>query len=112
MCKYNVHVLAFIHVWENHVIPFPTSTQSSSPLMSKFLHPLLQGSIEAPNEFAESLVHGVLSMLGHAVGSVAQLVTLITGSLSRALVMLSFDKVYSQVVHPQTLNKQTVLALC
>ena len=57
-------------------------------------------------------MHGVKSMLGHTVGSVAGSVALITGSLGRALAMLSFDKQYSQVVHPKTLNKHTLLALC
>ena len=40
---------------------------------------------------------GIHSLLGHTVGSAAGSVALITGSLGKALAVLSFDKDYKKV---------------
>lgn len=60
-----------------------------------FYEPFL-GAIQGTDEFTEGLVHGVQSLLGHTVGSVAGSVSLMTGSLGNALAALSFDSDYKK----------------
>ena len=72
--------------------------------MPELLFPLrFQGSIQSPDKFTDNLVRGVRSLLGHSVGGLAGSVSLVTGSLGKALASLSFDKDYKRVSVPNIL---------
>ncbi|XP_043267936.1 vacuolar protein sorting-associated protein 13 isoform X2 [Venturia canescens] len=64
-----------------------------------------QGAIQGPGEFAEGLLLGVRSMLGHTVGGMAGAVSKITGAMGKGLAALTFDKEYQRKRQEQ-LNKQ------
>lgn len=64
-----------------------------------------QGAIQGPGEFAEGLLLGVRSMLGHTVGGMAGAVSKITGAMGKGLAALTFDKDY-QRKRQEALNKQ------
>ncbi|XP_076249315.1 vacuolar protein sorting 13C isoform X2 [Calliopsis andreniformis] len=64
-----------------------------------------QGAIQGPGEFAEGLLLGVRSMLGHTVGGMAGAVSKITGAMGKGLAALTFDKDYQRKRQEQ-LNKQ------
>ncbi|CAD6244856.1 GSCOCG00013505001-RA-CDS [Cotesia congregata] len=64
-----------------------------------------QGAIQGPGEFAEGLLLGVRSMLGHTVGGMAGAVSKITGAMGKGLAALTFDKDY-QRKRQEGLNKQ------
>ncbi|XP_076294775.1 vacuolar protein sorting 13C isoform X2 [Lasioglossum baleicum] len=64
-----------------------------------------QGAIQGPGEFAEGLLLGVRSMLGHTVGGMAGAVSKITGAMGKGLAALTFDKDY-QKKRQEQLNKQ------
>lgn len=103
--------------------PYGLVTDFTQGLGDFFYEPFL-GTIQEPNKFAESLVKGVKSLMGHTLGeasnawllytvflpcdsryhfnilskgSLAGSASLITGSLGRALAVLSFDKDYRKV---------------
>ncbi|KAK3591108.1 hypothetical protein CHS0354_035920 [Potamilus streckersoni] len=58
-----------------------------------FYEPVLD-SVQGSDQFADSLVRGVHSMLGNVIGGTASSLARITGSLGNALAVLSFDKSY------------------
>ncbi|CAK9800782.1 Intermembrane lipid transfer protein Vps13, partial [Anthophora quadrimaculata] len=64
-----------------------------------------QGAIQGPGEFAEGLLLGMRSMLGHTVGGMAGAVSKITGAMGKGLAALTFDKDYQRKRQEQ-LNKQ------
>ncbi|XP_023247319.1 vacuolar protein sorting-associated protein 13 [Copidosoma floridanum] len=64
-----------------------------------------QGAIQGPGEFAEGLMLGVRSMVGHTVGGMAGAVSKITGAMGKGLATLTFDKDYQRKRQEQ-LNKQ------
>ncbi|XP_034937793.1 vacuolar protein sorting-associated protein 13 isoform X2 [Chelonus insularis] len=64
-----------------------------------------QGAIQGPGEFAEGLLLGVRSMLGHTVGGMAGAVSKITGAMGKGLAALTFDEDYQRKRREQ-LNKQ------
>ncbi|XP_015115234.1 vacuolar protein sorting-associated protein 13 isoform X2 [Diachasma alloeum] len=64
-----------------------------------------QGAIQGPGEFAEGLLLGVRSMLGHTVGGMAGAVSKITGAMGKGLAALTFDQDYQRKRQEQ-LNKQ------
>ncbi|KAL7290198.1 hypothetical protein TKK_0015907 [Trichogramma kaykai] len=64
-----------------------------------------QGAIQGPSEFAEGLLLGVKSVLGHTVGGMAGAVSKITGAMGKGLAALTFDKDYQRKRQEQ-LNKQ------
>ncbi|XP_015584675.1 vacuolar protein sorting-associated protein 13 isoform X2 [Cephus cinctus] len=64
-----------------------------------------QGAIQGPGEFAEGLILGVRSMLGHTVGGMAGAVSKITGAMGKGIAALTFDKDYQRKRQEQ-LNKQ------
>ncbi|XP_011301984.1 vacuolar protein sorting-associated protein 13C isoform X2 [Fopius arisanus] len=64
-----------------------------------------QGAIQGPGEFAEGLLLGVRSMLGHTVGGMAGAVSKITGAMGKGLAALTFDEDYQRKRQEQ-LNKQ------
>nr|XP_012140992.1 PREDICTED: vacuolar protein sorting-associated protein 13C isoform X2 [Megachile rotundata] len=64
-----------------------------------------QGAIQGPGEFAEGLLLGVRSMLGHTVGGMAGAVSKITGAMGKGIAALTFDKDYQRKRQEQ-LNKQ------
>ncbi|XP_076625592.1 vacuolar protein sorting 13C isoform X3 [Colletes latitarsis] len=64
-----------------------------------------QGAIQGPGEFAEGLLFGVKSMLGHTVGGMAGAVSKITGAMGKGIAALTFDKDYQRKRQEQ-LNKQ------
>ncbi|CAL7938935.1 unnamed protein product [Xylocopa violacea] len=64
-----------------------------------------QGAIQGPGEFAEGLILGMRSMLGHTVGGMAGAVSKITGAMGKGLAALTFDKDYQRKRQEQ-LNKQ------
>ncbi|XP_044002668.1 vacuolar protein sorting-associated protein 13 isoform X3 [Aphidius gifuensis] len=64
-----------------------------------------QGAIQGPGEFAEGLLLGVRSMLGHTVGGMAGAVSKITGAMGKGLAALTFDKDYQRKRQEQ-LNAQ------
>lgn len=53
----------------------------------------VQGAIQGPGEFAEGLMLGVRSLVGHTVGGAAGAVSRITGAMGHGLAALSLDKV-------------------
>ncbi|CAH0729406.1 unnamed protein product, partial [Brenthis ino] len=55
-----------------------------------------QGAIQGPGEFAEGLMLGVRSLLGHTVGGAAGAVSRITGAMGHGLAALSLDKDYQR----------------
>ncbi|KAL3882618.1 hypothetical protein ACJMK2_028943 [Sinanodonta woodiana] len=58
-----------------------------------FYEPVLD-SVQGSDQFADSLVRGVHSMLGNVIGGTASSLARITGSLGNALAVLSFDNSY------------------
>ncbi|CAG9136694.1 unnamed protein product [Plutella xylostella] len=63
-----------------------------------------QGAIQGPGEFAEGLLIGVRSLVGHTVGGAAGAVSRITGAMGHGLAALSLDKDY-QRRRRDTINK-------
>uniref|UniRef100_A0A224XG50 Putative vacuolar protein n=1 Tax=Panstrongylus lignarius TaxID=156445 RepID=A0A224XG50_9HEMI len=55
-----------------------------------------QGAIQGPGEFAEGLVIGMRSLVGHTVGGAAGAVSKITGAMGKGLAALTFDKEYQR----------------
>lgn len=55
-----------------------------------------QGAIQGPGEFAEGLMIGVRSLVGHTVGGAAGAVSKITGAMGHGLAALSLDKDYQR----------------
>ncbi|XP_068631392.1 intermembrane lipid transfer protein Vps13 isoform X1 [Battus philenor] len=55
-----------------------------------------QGAIQGPGEFAEGLLLGVRSLVGHTVGGAAGAVSRITGAMGHGLAALSLDKDYQR----------------
>ncbi|KAK2179372.1 hypothetical protein NP493_494g04080 [Ridgeia piscesae] len=62
--------------------------------LGDFFYEPIVGTVQGPDKIAENLVRGVQSLMGHTVGSLAGSVALITGSLGKALAVMSFDKDY------------------
>ncbi|XP_048040237.1 vacuolar protein sorting-associated protein 13C isoform X8 [Megalobrama amblycephala] len=61
-----------------------------------FFYEPIQGAVQGPEEFAEGLVIGVRSLLGHTVGGAAGVVSRITGSVGKGLAAITMDKEYQQ----------------
>nr|DBA31558.1 TPA: hypothetical protein GDO54_007385 [Pyxicephalus adspersus] len=61
-----------------------------------FFYEPFQGAVQGPEEFAEGLVLGVRSLLGHTVGGAAGVVSRITGSVGKGLAAITMDKEYQQ----------------
>ncbi|XP_024911459.1 vacuolar protein sorting-associated protein 13C [Cynoglossus semilaevis] len=61
-----------------------------------FFYEPFQGAVQGPEEFAEGLVIGVRSLLGHTVGGAAGMVSKITGSVGKGLAAITMDKEYQQ----------------
>ncbi|CAL1603132.1 unnamed protein product [Knipowitschia caucasica] len=61
-----------------------------------FFYEPIQGAVQGPEEFAEGLVIGVRSLLGHTVGGAAGMVSKITGSVGKGLAAITMDKEYQQ----------------
>ncbi|XP_078536950.1 intermembrane lipid transfer protein VPS13C isoform X2 [Lissotriton helveticus] len=61
-----------------------------------FFYEPFQGAVQGPEEFAEGLVIGVRSLLGHTVGGAAGVVSRITGSVGKGLAAMTMDKEYQQ----------------
>ncbi|XP_034470795.1 vacuolar protein sorting-associated protein 13C isoform X1 [Hippoglossus hippoglossus] len=61
-----------------------------------FFYEPFQGAVQGPEEFAEGLVIGVRSLLGHTVGGAAGMVSRITGSVGKGLAAITMDKEYQQ----------------
>ncbi|XP_073984515.1 vacuolar protein sorting 13C isoform X2 [Rhodnius prolixus] len=55
-----------------------------------------QGAIQGPGEFAEGLIIGMRSLVGHTVGGAAGAVSKITGAMGKGLAALTFDKEYQR----------------
>ncbi|XP_026802974.3 intermembrane lipid transfer protein VPS13C isoform X3 [Pangasianodon hypophthalmus] len=64
--------------------------------MEAFFYEPFQGAVQGPEEFAEGVVIGVRSFLGHTVGGAAGMVSRITGSVGKGLAAISMDKEYQQ----------------
>ncbi|XP_075873846.1 intermembrane lipid transfer protein VPS13C isoform X3 [Nelusetta ayraudi] len=61
-----------------------------------FFYEPFQGAVQGPEEFAEGLVIGVRSLLGHTVGGAAGMVSRITGSVGKGLAAITMDKEFQQ----------------
>ncbi|XP_029943561.1 vacuolar protein sorting-associated protein 13C [Salarias fasciatus] len=61
-----------------------------------FFYEPFQGAVQGPEEFAEGLVIGVRSLLGHTVGGAAGVVSRLTGSVGKGLAAITMDKEYQQ----------------
>ncbi|TRY56689.1 hypothetical protein DNTS_012966 [Danionella cerebrum] len=61
-----------------------------------FFYEPIQGAVQGPEEFAEGLVIGVRSLLGHTVGGAAGMVSRITGTVGKGLAAITMDKEYQQ----------------
>ncbi|XP_038059684.1 vacuolar protein sorting-associated protein 13A-like isoform X2 [Patiria miniata] len=84
--------------------------------ISDFFYEPYLGAIQGPGEFAEGLARGVQSLLGHTVGGVADTLHGLSGTLGRALAVLSFDEDYQRrrlqrlQRHPDSLPKSFLYA--
>ncbi|XP_022100693.1 vacuolar protein sorting-associated protein 13A-like [Acanthaster planci] len=84
--------------------------------ISDFFYEPYLGAIQGPGEFAEGLAKGVQSLLGHTVGGVADTLSGLSGTLGRALAVLSFDDDYQRrrlqrmQRHPDSLPKTFLYA--
>ncbi|XP_018108372.1 vacuolar protein sorting-associated protein 13C isoform X2 [Xenopus laevis] len=61
-----------------------------------FFYEPFQGAVQGPEEFAEGLVIGMKSLLGHTVGGAAGMVSRITGTVGKGLAAITMDKDYQQ----------------
>uniref|UniRef100_A0A8C3JQ67 Vacuolar protein sorting 13 homolog C n=1 Tax=Calidris pygmaea TaxID=425635 RepID=A0A8C3JQ67_9CHAR len=61
-----------------------------------FFYEPFQGAVQGPEEFAEGLVIGVKSLLGHTVGGAAGVVSRITGSVGKGLAAITMDQEFQQ----------------
>ncbi|KAE8617181.1 hypothetical protein XENTR_v10009002 [Xenopus tropicalis] len=61
-----------------------------------FFYEPFQGAVQGPEEFAEGLVIGMKSLLGHTVGGAAGMVSRITGTVGKGLAAITMDKEYQQ----------------
>lgn len=61
-----------------------------------FFYEPYQGLIQGPGEFAEGLMIGAKSLLGHTVGGAAGAVSRITGTLGKGIAALTMDDKYKQ----------------
>ncbi|XP_066022142.1 intermembrane lipid transfer protein VPS13C isoform X9 [Pocillopora verrucosa] len=61
-----------------------------------FFYEPYQGLIQGPGEFAEGLLIGATSLLGHTVGGAAGVVSRITGTLGKGIAALTMDDKYQQ----------------
>ncbi|KAM6426345.1 intermembrane lipid transfer protein VPS13C [Liasis olivaceus] len=61
-----------------------------------FFYEPFQGAVQGPEEFAEGILIGVRSLLGHTVGGAAGVVSRITGSVGKGLAAITMDKEYQQ----------------
>ncbi|NXX88954.1 VP13C protein, partial [Centropus bengalensis] len=61
-----------------------------------FFYEPFQGAVQGPEEFAEGIVIGVKSLLGHTVGGAAGMVSRITGSVGKGLAAITMDKEFQQ----------------
>ncbi|XP_071478587.1 intermembrane lipid transfer protein VPS13A-like, partial [Diadema antillarum] len=64
--------------------------------ISDFFYEPYLGLIQGPGEFAEGLAKGVQSLLGHTIGGVADAFGSFSGTLGKALAVLSFDQAYQK----------------
>lgn len=75
--------------------PFGLIRGLSEGVEALFYEPF-QGAVQGPEEFAEGLVIGVRSLVGHTVGGAAGVVSRITGSVGKGLAAITMDKEYQQ----------------
>ncbi|XP_070809810.1 intermembrane lipid transfer protein VPS13C isoform X2 [Pituophis catenifer annectens] len=75
--------------------PFGLIRGLSEGVEALFYEPF-QGAVQGPEEFAEGLVIGVRSLLGHTVGGAAGVVSRITGSVGKGLAAITMDKEFQQ----------------
>ncbi|CAG7785731.1 unnamed protein product [Allacma fusca] len=61
-----------------------------------FFYEPFQGAIQGPGEFAEGLVLGSKSLLGHTVGGAAGALSKITGTLGKGIAALTLDEEFKQ----------------
>uniref|UniRef100_A0A8C3VAB0 Vacuolar protein sorting 13 homolog C n=1 Tax=Catharus ustulatus TaxID=91951 RepID=A0A8C3VAB0_CATUS len=61
-----------------------------------FFYEPFQGAVQGPEEFAEGLVIGVRSLLGHTVGGAAGMVSRITGTVGKGLAAITLDEEFQQ----------------
>ncbi|XP_077476237.1 intermembrane lipid transfer protein VPS13C isoform X2 [Stigmatopora argus] len=61
-----------------------------------FFYEPFQGAVRGPEEFAEGVVIGVRSLLGHTVGGAAGVVSRITGSVGKGLAAITMDPEYQR----------------
>ncbi|GLH16639.1 Vacuolar protein sorting-associated protein 13A-like Protein [Gryllus bimaculatus] len=78
---------------------FLTQRQLTSEVSTHYIGQLLKqlyGAIQGPGEFAEGLVLGVRSLLGHTVGGAAGAMSRIAGAMGKGVAALTFDKDYQR----------------
>uniref|UniRef100_A0A5S6QAI9 UBA domain-containing protein n=1 Tax=Trichuris muris TaxID=70415 RepID=A0A5S6QAI9_TRIMR len=73
--------------------------------VEQFFYEPIQGAIEGPEEFAEGLVYGLRSLVGHTLGSTAGAVSRITGTLGKGIAALTMDTDY-QKRRQEMMNKR------
>uniref|UniRef100_UPI00358EE903 intermembrane lipid transfer protein VPS13A-like n=1 Tax=Myxine glutinosa TaxID=7769 RepID=UPI00358EE903 len=61
-----------------------------------FFYEPYQGAVQGPEEFMEGVSLGVKSLLGHAVGGAAGVVSRITGTVGKGFATMSMDEEYQQ----------------
>ncbi|NXY42256.1 VP13C protein, partial [Ceuthmochares aereus] len=61
-----------------------------------FFYEPFQGAVQGPEEFAEGIVIGVKSLVGHTVGGAAGMMSRITGSVGKGLAAITMDKEFQQ----------------
>ncbi|XP_067014210.2 intermembrane lipid transfer protein Vps13 [Anabrus simplex] len=79
-----------------------------------FFYEPFRGAIQGPGEFAEGLMLGVKSLLGHTVGGAAGAMSRITGAMGKGVAALTFDEEYQrkrqETLSQRSTNVQTGLA--
>lgn len=87
--------------------PYGLVTGLATGVEDLFYEPF-QGAIQGPGEFAEGLMIGARSFIGHTVGGAAGAASRITGAMGKGIAALTFDKEYQRKRRLQTSRQATL----
>ncbi|KAI5727550.1 hypothetical protein M8J77_003640 [Diaphorina citri] len=87
--------------------PYGLVTGLATGVEDLFYEPF-QGAIQGPGEFAEGLMIGARSFIGHTVGGAAGAASRITGAMGKGIAALTFDKEYQRRRRLQTARQATL----
>uniref|UniRef100_A0A8D8LZY6 Vacuolar protein sorting-associated protein 13C n=2 Tax=Cacopsylla melanoneura TaxID=428564 RepID=A0A8D8LZY6_9HEMI len=87
--------------------PYGLVTGLATGVEDLFYEPF-QGAIQGPGEFAEGLMIGARSFIGHTVGGAAGAASRITGAMGKGIAALTFDKEYQRRRRLQNTRQATL----